>query len=64
MLTLVFISEPQFYCSHLDYHIDESDEELQISVMRAGSDLSQPSSVTVRSRQIDPISAEGNYKFY
>ena len=59
MLTLVFISEPQFYFSHLDYHVDESAEELQIMVMRAGSDLSQPSSVTVRSRQIDPISAEG-----
>ena len=38
--------------------VDESAGELEVKVWKTGTDLSRPSSVTVRSRQLKPVSAE------
>lgn len=53
------ISEPKFYFDQRQYHVDEGVGMLEIKVWKTGTDLSRPSSVTVRSRKTEPISAEG-----
>lgn len=52
-------SEPKFYFDRSDYQVDESVGSLEVKVWKTGTDLSRPSSVTVRSRKTEPISAEG-----
>ena len=42
------------------YFVDESIGKIDVILRRTGTDLSKPSSVFVRSRQTDPISATGN----
>lgn len=44
------------------YAADESVGKIDVVLRRTGTDLSKPSSVFVRSRQTDPISARGNNK--
>ena len=56
--TLSLISEPVFYFQESEYMVDESAGELEVKVWKTGTDLSRPSSVTVRSRQLKPVSAE------
>ena len=47
------------YFGESQYSVDESDGFVEVKVWRTGTDLSKPSSVTVRSRRTDPKSAEG-----
>ncbi|XP_077403528.1 FRAS1-related extracellular matrix protein 2-like [Vanacampus margaritifer] len=54
---------PLFYFGEKDYHLDESDAFLEVRVVRTGSDLSKPASVTVRSRQSQPVSAEAGLDY-
>ena len=55
----IFIfSEPIFYFGSSEYMVDESAGYLEVKVWKTGTDLSRPSSVTVRSRQLKPVSAE------
>lgn len=42
-----------------DYEVDESEGFVEVAVWRTGTDLSKPSSVTVRSKKSKPKSAEG-----
>ncbi|XP_004711328.1 FRAS1-related extracellular matrix protein 2, partial [Echinops telfairi] len=50
--------EPTFYFSAVEYSVDEHAGSVEVQVWRAGTDLSRPSSVTVRSRKTDPPSAD------
>lgn len=54
---------PVFYVGNTDYHVDESDGYVEVQVWRTGTDLSKAGTVTVRSRKMDPVSAEGNSLF-
>lgn len=56
-------AEPRFFFEKAKYVIDESADFCEIVVKRFGSDLSQPSSVIVKSRKTNPLSAQGVY-FY
>ena len=51
--------EPKVFFDRLRYSVDESVGKIDINLKRTGTDLSKPSSVFVRSRQTDPISARG-----
>nr|XP_023416197.1 FRAS1-related extracellular matrix protein 2 [Cavia porcellus] len=50
--------EPTFYFGDVQYSVDESAGHVEVRVWRVGTDLSRPSSVTVRSRKTDPPSAD------
>ncbi|KFO26836.1 FRAS1-related extracellular matrix protein 2 [Fukomys damarensis] len=50
--------EPTFYFGDMQYSVDESAGHVEVQVWRVGTDLSRPSSVTVRSRKTDPASAD------
>ena len=53
-------SEPKLFFDHTRYSVDESAGKIDVILRRTGTDLSKSSSVVVRSRQTDPISAKGN----
>lgn len=55
--------EPVFYFDESEYMVDESAGELEVKVWKTGTDLSRPSSVTVRSRQLKPVSAESGLDY-
>ncbi|XP_071087584.1 FRAS1-related extracellular matrix protein 2-like [Haliotis cracherodii] len=55
--------EPTFYFGESEYSVDESDGFVEIKVWRTGTDLSKPSSVTVRSRRTDPPSAKSGLDY-
>ncbi|XP_075419717.1 FRAS1-related extracellular matrix protein 2 [Tenrec ecaudatus] len=50
--------EPTFYFGAVEYSVDERAGSVEVQVWRAGTDLSRPSSVTVRSRKTEPPSAD------
>ncbi|PVD34550.1 hypothetical protein C0Q70_05825 [Pomacea canaliculata] len=52
--------EPTVYLGSEEYSVDESDGFVEVAVWRTGTDLSRPSSVTVRSRKTKPRTAEGS----
>lgn len=52
-------SEPQFLFERSEYMVDESEQQLKVGIRRTGTDLSKPSSVTIRSRMTNPKSAQG-----
>lgn len=52
-------SEPQFSFERSEYVVDESEQQLEVGIRRTGTDLSKPSSVTIRSRMTNPKSAQG-----
>ncbi|XP_036106059.1 FRAS1-related extracellular matrix protein 2 [Molossus molossus] len=49
--------EPVFYFGAAEYSVDESAGYVEVQVWRTGTDLSGPSSVTLRSQKTDPPSA-------
>jgi hypothetical protein len=55
----LFWTEPIFYFGDAQYSVEESAGYVEVRVWRMGTDLSRPSSVTVRSRKTDPPSADG-----
>ncbi|XP_036379748.1 FRAS1-related extracellular matrix protein 2-like [Megalops cyprinoides] len=54
---------PVFYFGDMEYHVDESDNFVEVRVWRTGTDLSKTATVTVRSRKTDPISAEAGVDY-
>lgn len=52
-------SEPKFSFERSEYMVDESEQQLKVGIRRTGTDLSKPSSVTIRSRMTNPKSAQG-----
>lgn len=54
-----FITEPQFSFEKSEYVVDESEQQVEVGIRRSGTDLSKPSSVTIRSRMTNPKSAQG-----
>lgn len=54
--------EPVFYFGDVEYSVDESAGSVDVHVWRAGTDLSRPSSVTLRSQKTDPPSASGEQR--
>lgn len=58
-LYVYLLSEPKFSFDQSLYHVDESVGSLEVKVWKTGSDLSQPSSVTVQYRRTKVAPAEG-----
>lgn len=54
-----FLPAPVFYFGDAEYHVDESQGHIDVQVWRTGTDLSKVATVTVRSRKMNPVSAEG-----
>ncbi|XP_067348338.1 FRAS1-related extracellular matrix protein 2a isoform X1 [Channa argus] len=54
---------PVFYFGEVQYHVDESDGYVEITVWRTGTDLSKTGTVTVRSRKSEPVSAEAGVDY-
>nr|XP_020476103.1 FRAS1-related extracellular matrix protein 2 isoform X2 [Monopterus albus] len=54
---------PVFYFQEVEYHVDESDGYVEVKVWRMGTDLSKISTVTVRSRKAEPVSAEAGIDY-
>ncbi|KAM8834642.1 FRAS1-related extracellular matrix protein 2-like isoform 2-T2 [Synchiropus picturatus] len=54
---------PVFYFGEEAYHVDESDGYVEVKVWRTGTDLSKTSTVTVRSRKAEPVSAEAGVDY-
>jgi hypothetical protein len=52
-------SEPRVYFDKTRYMVDENTDICQVTVKRAGSDLTRPSSVIIRSKKTNPVSAKG-----
>ncbi len=54
-------TEPTLYFDQDRYVVDESDGHVLVKVWRQGTDLSNTSEVTVRSKKTNPSSAECEY---
>ncbi|KAK3521427.1 hypothetical protein QTP70_004449 [Hemibagrus guttatus] len=54
---------PVFYFGDTEYHVDESQGDIDVRVWRTGTDLSKAATVTVRSRKTDPVSAEAGVDY-
>ncbi|XP_061660319.1 FRAS1-related extracellular matrix protein 2-like [Syngnathoides biaculeatus] len=54
---------PIFYFGEEHRHVDESDGFLEVKVFRTGGDLSKSGTVTVRSRESEPVSAEAGLDY-
>ncbi|KAM4859992.1 FRAS1-related extracellular matrix protein 2 [Thomomys bottae] len=50
--------EPIFYFGDVQYSVDESAGAVEVHVWRTGTDLSRPSTITVRSQKTHPPSAD------
>ena len=59
MVSVSFLTEPILYFGDVEYPVDESIGSVDVRVWRTGTDLSQASSVTVRSQKTDSPSANG-----
>lgn len=55
-----FATEPKMFFDPPRYSVDESVGKFEVTLRRNGTDLSKSSTVFVRSRQTNPISATGN----
>ncbi|KAK7098028.1 hypothetical protein V1264_004919 [Littorina saxatilis] len=55
--------EPTVYFGSGDYAVDESEGFVEVAVWRTGTDLSKPSSVTVRSKKSKPKSADAGIDY-
>ena len=51
--------EPKIRFQSIRRVVDENTDVCKVTVRRTGSDLSRPSSVVVRSKRTNPVSAEG-----
>lgn len=52
-------SAPRVFFDQTRYVADENSDICEVTVKRAGSDLSRPSSVVIRSKKTSPVSAKG-----
>lgn len=59
MVSVPLLTEPAFYFGDTQHSVDESAGYVEVQVWRTGTDLTKPSSVTVRSRKTEPPSADG-----
>ncbi|XP_062590289.1 extracellular matrix protein 3-like [Saccostrea cucullata] len=55
--------EPQFSFERSEYVVDESEKQIEVGIRRSGTDLSKPSSVTIRSRMTNPKSAQAGLDY-
>ncbi|KAH9519929.1 FRAS1- extracellular matrix protein 2 [Bulinus truncatus] len=54
---------PVFYFANSEFSVDESDQFVEIPVVRSGSDLSKTSNVTVKSKKSDPKTADAGQDY-